>query len=26
VGQKELSDALSGPGVAILRDILESSN
>jgi cell division control protein 6 len=26
VGQKELSDALSGPGVAILKDILESSN
>jgi cell division control protein 6 len=26
VGNKELSDALAGPGVAILRDILESSN
>jgi cell division control protein 6 len=26
VGAKELSDALSGPGMAILKDILESSN
>jgi cell division control protein 6 len=26
VGQKELSEALSGPGTIILRDILESSN